>query len=132
DQQPCGHRREDLLLRKMSFTLAPTAVRAGYRLEAHDSVGSTNALALERAVTGAADRLWIVSKRQEAGRGRRGRDWATAHGNLAASLVLVDPSPIATAATLGFVAGLSLVDALQAVAPSARIGMAPDGGSNAG
>jgi len=115
----------------MGFALAPTAIPEGYSLEAHDSVGSTNALALERATQDAADRLWVVSKRQQAGRGRRGRPWATEEGNLAASLLLVDPSPIASAATLGFVAGLSLADALQAVAPKARVGMAPDGGSAA-
>ncbi|TIW54167.1 MAG: biotin--[acetyl-CoA-carboxylase] ligase, partial [Mesorhizobium sp.] len=29
----------------MAFRLAPTAASEGFRLEAHDSVGSTNALA---------------------------------------------------------------------------------------
>src|SRR5690606_6601011 len=97
DRRPDRHyrrgSREDILLRQMGFELAPTARVAGYRLEAHDNVGSTNALALERATAEAADRLWVVSKRQESGRGRRGRTWATEEGNLAASLLLVAPSP---------------------------------------
>jgi hypothetical protein len=36
----------------MGFQLAPTATADGFRLEAHDAVGSTNALALERAMAG--------------------------------------------------------------------------------
>lgn len=112
----------------MAFSLAPTATAAGYRLEAHDSVGSTNALALEHAAGGDQGRLWIVSKKQESGRGRRGRVWATPEGNLAATLLLVEPFDLKLAATLGFVAGLALADALDAVVPNGRIAIAPDGG----
>lgn len=112
----------------MGFSLAPTAIREGYRLEAHDTVGSTNALALERAAHDDPGRLWVVSKHQQSGRGRRGRAWATAEGNLAATLLMVDPAPAGHAATLGFVAGLSLAGALAAVAPSARLGIGIDGG----
>ncbi len=120
----------------MGFSLAPTAAAAGYRLEAFDAVGSTNALALERAQAGDAGRLWLVAKRQEAGRGRRGRAWATPEGNLAATLLLVPATGIAHAATLGFVAGLALADALAAAAPDIRpgigIGVGIDGGDLAG
>lgn len=101
----------------MGFALAPTAAAAGYGLETHESVGSTNALALERALAGNADRHWVVARRQEAGRGRRGRAWASVDGNLASTLLLIAPSPVAVTATLGFVAGLALTDALAAVAP---------------
>ena len=44
----------------MAFSLAPTAIAAGYRLEAHDSVGSTNAIALERAAAGDKGRLGAI------------------------------------------------------------------------
>jgi len=110
------------------FALAPSALAAGYRLEAHESVGSTNALALERAVGGDPGKLWIVSKMQTSGRGRRGRAWATPPGNLAATLLLADRIEPGMAATLGFVAGLSLSDALREVAPEARLGIGIDGG----
>ena len=113
----------------MAFSLAPTALLDGYRLEAYDTVGSTNALALEHARTGDAGRLWIVSKRQESGRGRRGRAWATPSGNLAATLLLVEDCELRLAATLGFVAGLALADALDAVAGGHNVKIAPDGGS---
>jgi BirA family biotin operon repressor/biotin-[acetyl-CoA-carboxylase] ligase len=112
----------------MGFSLAPTASAAGYRLEAFDTVGSTNALALERAREADPGRLWLVARRQETGRGRRGRVWATPEGNLAATLLLVPDCELRHAATLGFVAGLALADALAAAAPDVRLGIGVDGG----
>lgn len=114
------------------FVLAPSAAAAGYRLEAHESVGSTNALALERASEGDAGRLWIVASEQTGGRGRRGRPWATPPGNLAATLLLVDSFEAVSAATLGFVAGLALGDALAAVVPSAHVSVGLDGAHEKG
>jgi BirA family biotin operon repressor/biotin-[acetyl-CoA-carboxylase] ligase len=116
----------------MPFSLAPTAAQDGYRIEGHDSVGSTNALALDRARAGDPGRLWVVSKRQESGRGRRGRAWATPEGNLAATLLLVEGFDLKRAATLGFVAGLSLGDALDAVMSDGRVAIALDGGGGRG
>jgi BirA family biotin operon repressor/biotin-[acetyl-CoA-carboxylase] ligase len=113
----------------MGFVLAPSASLAGYRLEAHDRVGSTNTLAVEAARAGDPGNLWIVSKRQETGRGRRGRAWQTPEGNLAATLLARSDFDPRLAATLGFVAGLALSDALAAVVPgSAHVSIAADGG----
>ncbi|MGB6117577.1 MAG: biotin--[acetyl-CoA-carboxylase] ligase [Mesorhizobium sp.] len=112
----------------MNFRLSPAALRAGFRLEAHASVGSTNALALEHGRDGDPGQLWIVSKRQESGRGRRGRVWATPEGNLAATLLKILPRDARHAATLGFVAGLALGEALDKVAPGSSVAIAPDGG----
>lgn len=112
----------------MGFVLSPLAERAGYRLAAFETIGSTNAEALERARAGDAGALWVVSKRQESGRGRRGRPWATPEGNLAATLLVTGRQDLARVATLGFVAGLSLGDALDAVVPGdAAVAMALDG-----
>jgi BirA family biotin operon repressor/biotin-[acetyl-CoA-carboxylase] ligase len=116
----------------MTFHLAPTALAEDYRLEAHDVVGSTNALALDHARAGDPGRLWVVSRKQESGRGRRGRAWATPEGNLAATLLLVTESDLKQAATLGFVAGLALADALAAVMPDSRIAIGVDGASQGG
>ncbi|WP_420960116.1 biotin--[acetyl-CoA-carboxylase] ligase [Brucella sp. IR073] len=99
----------------MTFSLSPLASQSGYRLESFETVGSTNAVALERVQSGDQGKLWLVSKKQESGRGRRGRAWSTPSGNLAATLLLVESYELTTAATLGFVAGLSLADALDAV-----------------
>lgn len=116
----------------MGFVLAPTAIAAGYRLEAFDTVSSTNAVAIERARGGDEGKLWLVSKRQEAGRGRRGRAWETPEGNLAATLLLVPGFDIKAAATLGFVAGLALADALAAVIPGRGVSVGVDGGTPLG
>ncbi|KQZ13912.1 biotin--[acetyl-CoA-carboxylase] ligase [Mesorhizobium sp. Root554] len=113
----------------MGFALAPTAAAEGFRLEAHDTVGSTNALALDHARAGDSGKLWVVSKKQDSGRGRRGRAWATPHGNLAATLLVISNGELRLAATLGFVAGLALADALEAVVPEKRISIGLDGAS---
>lgn len=99
----------------MHFSLSPIAQNQSYRLESFETIGSTNAVALERAVSGDPGKIWFVSKRQESGRGRRGRAWFTQEGNLASTLLLVASFDINIAATLGFVAGLSLAEALDAV-----------------
>lgn len=112
----------------MDFRLSPLALEDGYALEAHDSVGSTNALALQRACKGHPGRLWIAARQQRQGRGRRGREWATPHGNLAASLLIVSTGNLSPLATLGFVAGLALTEALDAVAPDASPAIGIDGG----
>lgn len=116
----------------MAFALAPTAASQGYRLDAYDTVGSTNAQALESARAGDPGKLWVVSKNQQSGRGRRGRAWLSPEGNLAATLLVVADFELRLAATLGFVAGLALADALDAVAPKGRISIGVDGGSGEG
>ena len=88
----------------------------GYRREHHDSLESTNARALAAARAGAAGGLWVTAGEQTAGRGRRGRGWTTGAGNLAASLMLIDPAPRALAATASFVAAVALHQAVVDVA----------------
>ena len=106
----------------MAFALGPRAASAGYRLESFDQVGSTNSEAVERARAGERGPMWFVTTEQTAGRGRRQRPWIAPRGNLASSILeTVDVAP-ATAATLGFAAGLALEAALRAVAGSASIG----------
>lgn len=90
---------------------------AGVRHIAYETLGSTNAEALVRARAGERGPLWISTAAQEAGRGRRGKDWASPPGNLYASLLLTDPSPPAQAPQLSFVAALALHDAVADCAP---------------
>jgi BirA family biotin operon repressor/biotin-[acetyl-CoA-carboxylase] ligase len=82
-----------------------------------DTVDSTNAEALRQARAGERGPLWVVAATQTAGRGRRGRAWASPPGNLYASLLLVDPAPAAVAPQLAFVAGLAVHDACAVLAP---------------
>ena len=111
----------------MEFRLGPDALESGFRLVSYRETGSTNAEAIAAARRGDAGRCWFVTAHQTAGRGRRGRAWATPAGNLAASLLLVMPNDPLQAATLGFVAGLSLDEALRAIAPDLAVGVAFDG-----
>jgi len=90
----------------------PPALPAGFRREAFASLPSTNSAALASARSGAASGLWVTAAEQTAGRGRRGRPWQSGRGNLAASLLLVDPAPPATVATISFVAGVALHQAV--------------------
>ncbi len=89
----------------------------GYAAIHLDDVGSTNAEALERAQQGAASGLWVVARRQTAGRGRRGRSWTSEPGNLYASLMLRDPIKDARLGELPLVVALAVHDAVAAALP---------------
>ncbi|MDO9442817.1 MAG: biotin--[acetyl-CoA-carboxylase] ligase [Beijerinckiaceae bacterium] len=93
---------------------------SGTRLERLDSLDSTNEEAMRRARAGDPGGLWIVADAQTSGRGRHGRVWTSPHGNLAASLLLIDPAPSASAPQLGFVAGVALASAVADLMPGRR------------
>ncbi len=93
----------------------PAALAGGYRVEAFDLLGSTHDEAMLRARAGDPGKLWIVAQQQSAGRGRMVRPWASPSGNLYASLLLIDPSPVAVSPQLGFVAGVALADAVASM-----------------
>ena len=95
----------------------PAASAAGARLVVFDTIDSTNAEGLRLARAGERGPLWVVARRQTAGRGRRGRTWVSEPGNLYTSLLLTDPAPPAHAAELSFVAGLALHDAIGGRVP---------------
>ena len=90
---------------------------AGARVVTHETIGSTNAGALDRALAGERGPLWITAQRQTAGRGRRGRAWVSEPGNLYASLLLTDAAPPERAAELSFVASLAVHDAISGRIP---------------
>jgi len=81
-----------------------------------DEVDSTNAEARRRAEAGELGPLWIVARRQTAGRGRRGRDWSSDAGNLFATLLTTTRKPPAEAAQVTFLAALAVADLLDAFA----------------
>jgi BirA family biotin operon repressor/biotin-[acetyl-CoA-carboxylase] ligase len=115
-----------------SFALGPKARAAGYRLRAYDSIGSTNAEALAAAAAGDPGGIWFAASQQTAGRGRRGRQWINPPGNLAATLLIVPESDPTSAATLGFVAGVSLNRALSAILPDGMVKIGIDGADTQG
>lgn len=85
---------------------------AGYGRLILDETDSTNAEALRRA-PGLQGPVWILARRQTAGRGRRGRSWAETPGNFAATLAAPLSDPPAKLALRSFVAALALHDALE-------------------
>ena len=85
------------------------------RVETYDEIDSTNAEARRRAEAGEKGPVWITAARQTAGRGRRGRDWRTGQGNLAATLLLTLDKPPAEAAQIAFVAALATADLGEAL-----------------
>ncbi len=104
----------------MTFVLSGKTIAAGYRVKEFEYIGSTNAEALANAQTGEAGSVWYVTKDQRSGRGRRGREWSTQTGNLAATLLLIHDYSLETAATLSFVAGLSLIEAVERLLPDTQ------------
>jgi BirA family biotin operon repressor/biotin-[acetyl-CoA-carboxylase] ligase len=77
-------------------------------------VGSTNDWLLARA-RDLPDGHWVITDRQTAGRGRRGRVWGDGTGNLMTSVLVRAAGPVQQ---LSFVAALALRDALCAVTPA--------------
>lgn len=90
----------------------------GFRHEPLDDVGSTNTECLLRARAGDPGHLWITASRQTGGRGRRGRTWISEAGNLYASLLLIDPAPLPSLASLPLAVAVAVHDAVRRVMPS--------------
>ncbi|ODN72484.1 biotin--[acetyl-CoA-carboxylase] ligase [Methylobrevis pamukkalensis] len=93
------------------------ALPQGYRALRLETVGSTNAEALERAREGDPGPVWITARRQEGGRGRQGRRWTSEPGNLYASLLLTDPVEAARIGELPLVVAVAVHDAVAEVLP---------------
>jgi BirA family biotin operon repressor/biotin-[acetyl-CoA-carboxylase] ligase len=89
------------------------------RLDVADRVGSTNAELLAAAAQGAPDRAVLVAERQDAGRGRLGRDWTTLPGDGIAVSVLLRPDGVSPDrfGWLPLLAGLAVHDAVHAAVP---------------
>ena len=93
---------------------------APYRVEYHDSIGSTNDRARELAAAGDRD-IVVVADEQTGGRGRLERSWDSPPGGIWASTVL-DPSLSAAHVPLiTLAAGVAVVDACRDVGVEATL-----------
>ncbi|MDQ4088660.1 MAG: biotin--[acetyl-CoA-carboxylase] ligase, partial [Pseudomonadota bacterium] len=85
------------------------------RIRIVDRTGSTNADHLADA--GAVEGDWLIALRQDAGRGRQGREWRSLEGNFFGSTLVElrpgDPPP----QSLSLAAGLALVEAVDVAVP---------------
>lgn len=92
--------------------------RIGHALEAHQTIGSTNDRARELLRDRDGEGTLVLSETQLAGRGRRGRAWASAPGrNLAVSVGLRPTLGADAAWQLGFAVGLAAAEACGSTAP---------------
>lgn len=84
-------------------------------VEVFDEIDSTILEARRRAERGELSPVWLIAKRQTAGRGRRGRAWSSLDGNLLATLLFKTDQPPQQIALLGFATGVALAETLDAV-----------------
>lgn len=82
-------------------------------VETFDEIDSTILEARRRAERGETAPVWLIAKRQTAGRGRRGRTWASLDGNLLATYLFATKRPPAEIALLGFVTGVALAETID-------------------
>lgn len=94
-------------------------MEAGFSLEHHAEIGSTNERALQLVLEG-RDKIWVVADAQTAGRGRHQRHWHSPPGNLYASLGLRAPCDAAFLPQFGFVTGVALAEAVLSLAPELK------------
>lgn len=86
--------------------------RIGHAVEAHGVIGSTNDRARELLRDRAGAGILVLAETQVAGRGRRGRAWASAPGrNLAVSVALRPALAAERAWQLGFAVALAAAEA---------------------
>jgi BirA family biotin operon repressor/biotin-[acetyl-CoA-carboxylase] ligase len=93
----------------------PSVVQS-FRSLVLDQVGSTNREAFALAEAGETGPLWIMARRQTAGRGRADRQWVSAPGNLHASLLMELDCPPAAVPQLSLLAGVATLDAIRQAA----------------
>lgn len=92
-----------------------------YHLLSYDEVDSTNEEARRLAEGGGSHGAVIWAKRQTSGRGRMGRLWVSAEGNLFCSILLAPNCNHETSAQLSFVAAVAAAEALESIIPDEEI-----------
>ena len=85
-----------------------------------DEAASTQEEARNLLKAGHDTPVWVLALTQTAGRGRRGRDWASTRGNLTCSLLLREDAPARRLPELSFLAALAAHKAICALAMQAR------------
>jgi len=88
-----------------------------FRLHRFDEIDSTNTEAKRLAAEGAPEFTVVLAGAQSAGRGRRGRAWASPPGNLYSSVVLRPEATPLQGAQVSFVAALAVSDVARGLLP---------------
>jgi len=99
--------------------LTPATRWLGRRIEVHDVVDSTNLIAEQRGLAGAADGLVILADRQTAGRGRLGRSFFSPGGrSLYLSVLLRAELPLEHMHRHVFAAAVAVAECVRAALPA--------------
>jgi len=89
----------------------------GWRIHHYTEAGSTQEIAEQLALDGAAHGSVVIAESQSAGHGRLGREWFSPPGvNLHATVILRPEMAPAELPVLGLVAGVALAEAVETVA----------------
>lgn len=99
---------------------------SGISVRLIEATGSTNAdlLALAEHRGAWTPGTWLVALRQDAGRGRRGRQWDSATGNFHGSTMLVVDATWPPLPSLSLVTGIAVYEAVAQVCGGAPAGLA--------
>ncbi len=92
-----------------------------YHLLSYEELDSTNAEARRLAEGGAVHGAFIWALRQTDGRGRNGRKWISAEGNLFASILLSPDCDISEIAQLSFVSAIAVRESIAPLLPEPEL-----------
>lgn len=92
-----------------------------YHLLSYDVIDSTNEEAKRLAGGGASHGAVIWARRQTGGKGRMGREWVSAEGNLFVSFLLNPECDLPTCSQLSFVAAVAAAETLAGIVPEQDI-----------
>lgn len=95
-------------------------IDAGAPIETFDEIDSTILEARRRADRGQLGPVWLIAKTQTAGRGRRGRTWASLEGNLMATYLFATKRPPAEIVLLSFATGLAIAESIDDIIGAGR------------
>jgi BirA family biotin operon repressor/biotin-[acetyl-CoA-carboxylase] ligase len=84
-------------------------------VETFDEIDSTILEARRRAERNDLGPVWLIARTQTAGRGRRGRNWASLDGNLLATYLFATKRPPADIALLSFATGLAIAETIDEI-----------------
>lgn len=91
------------------------------KLEHLGEIDSTNDEVRRRAECGESGPIWISAKSQSKGRGRRGREWVSAQGNLFATGLYTMEIGAKQAANLSFIAAVAVRDTIANYIPNESV-----------
>ncbi len=95
-------------------------IDANAPVEVFDEIDSTILEARRRAERGELGPVWLIAKVQTAGRGRRGRSWASLDGNLMATYLCATTQKPADIALLGFATGVAIAETMDEIVGPGR------------